>query len=219
MSSWRGRATSTTSPTRPADTGPRSSTGRPRPTPLPACDDPDLQTVEFNPQPTDLGEPPAAFDADIANLLSKARALPIISVPIIDRASAKDTADGRVEEVVNEILVALVTEAGDRRIAQWVWEAEAKRWEEEARVRREQAEREAAERKRVEELLSEAEAWRRADALRGFIKAVEDLALARKVNSDEGTALAQWLAWAHRRAEALDPVARTLGRLMGKSVQ
>jgi hypothetical protein len=32
------------------------------------------------------------------------------------------------------------------------------------------------------------------DALRGLIKAVEDLALATKVNSGEGTELAQWLA-------------------------
>lgn len=67
----------------------------------------------------------------------------------------------------------------------------------------------------VERLLADAEAWRRADALRGFIKAVEDLALARKVNSGEGTELAQWLAWAHRQVEALDPVVRTLDRLTG----
>jgi hypothetical protein len=137
----------------------------------------------------------------------------------IDRAYTRDTADRRVENRVNEILVALVTEAGARRVAQRAREAKAKRQEEEARLRREQAEREAAERDRVEKMLTDAEAWRRADTPRGFIKAVEDLALAKKVNSGEGTELAVWLMWARQQAEALDPVARTLGRLTGKSAQ
>ena len=96
-------------------------------------------------------------------------------------------------------------------------EAEQKRHEDEAQARREQAERERAERTRVEKLLADADAWRRMDALRGFIGAVEHLASVKNVNSGEGTELAAWLKWARQQAEAIDPVVTTLDRLTNKS--
>ncbi|MDB5309330.1 MAG: hypothetical protein JWO38_3532, partial [Gemmataceae bacterium] len=73
------------------------------------------------------------------------------------------------------------------------------------------------ERARVERLLADAEAWRRADALRGYIGVVEQLALARRVSTGEGTELAAWLTWAREQAEKLDPVRGTLNRLAGES--
>ncbi|MDB5314099.1 MAG: hypothetical protein JWO38_8301, partial [Gemmataceae bacterium] len=96
------------------------------------------------------------------------------------------TAAGRVEDQINEILVRLVTEAGKARVVRREREAEHRRREEQERFRREQAERERAERARVERLLADAEAWRRADALRGYIGVVEQLALARRVSTGEG---------------------------------
>lgn len=133
------------------------------------------------------------------------------------RGYAEDTTDNaRVEEKLNEILVALVTEAGNLRLQRGAREAEQKRHEDEARVRREQAEREREERTRVEKLLADAEAWRRVDVLRGFIGAVEQLASAKQVNGGEGPELVAWLKWARQQAAALDPVATTLDRLTNK---
>ena len=316
-----------------------------RRTPLPVCSDLNLQTVEFHPTPPKPPEPAVVFDADVAVLLEKARALPSVLVPsalrdphplvaeartrfegakpdvhnlvsplwtgtptlsvsvgsatvpralrfldalikaiqklggrievrerehnhrhetvavlcdegvpfrlreryrqvpkppgdrkglawssyeypltgefvldrgpdYLDRAYAQDTtAAGRVEDQLNEVLIGMVAEAGRRRIGRREREAAHRRWEEQERLRREQAERERAERARVEKLLAEADAWKKADTLRGYVAAVEQLAVARRVRVDEGAELAAWMKWAREQADKLDPVRGTLDRL------
>jgi hypothetical protein len=52
-----------------------------RRTPLPACNNPDLQTITIHPTPPKPAEPTVVFDADITALLDKTRALPTVSVP------------------------------------------------------------------------------------------------------------------------------------------
>jgi hypothetical protein len=133
-----------------------------------------------------------------------------------DGVYRQDTAaGGRIEEAVKETLVRLVTEAGKVRITRREREDERRRWEEQERLRQEQAERERAERARVEKLLADAEAWRRADVIRGYVGAVERLALDRQMNPAEGTELGAWLAWAREQAEKLDPVPGMVDRLAG----
>lgn len=51
-----------------------------RRTPLPACQDPALQTVEIHPTPPTPARQAVAFDPDIAALLDKVRGLPPITV-------------------------------------------------------------------------------------------------------------------------------------------
>lgn len=68
-------------------------------------------------------------------------------------------------------------------------EADRLRWEEQERLRREEAERERAERARVEKLLADAESWRRADAVRRYVRVEEQLARDRGRNTGEGTEL------------------------------
>jgi hypothetical protein len=69
------------------------------------------------------------------------------------------------------------------------------------------------ERARVDKLLAEADAWKRADVLRGDIAALEQLAVARQVSTDAETELAASLKWAREQADKLDPVRGTLDRL------
>ncbi|MFO0847978.1 MAG: hypothetical protein U0871_05370 [Gemmataceae bacterium] len=83
------------------------------------------------------------------------------------------TVAGLVEDQLGEIVGRLVAEAGRKRIRRREREVEHRRWEEQERLRREQAEQERAERARVEKLLAEAKAWRRADTVRGYVRAVE----------------------------------------------
>jgi hypothetical protein len=106
------------------------------------------------------------------------------------------TAAGRVEDQLGEIVARLVAEAVRLRIRRREREAERRRWEEQERLRREQAERERAERARVEKLLAEAEAWRRADAVRGYVRAVEQRATDSGSGTGDGTELGAWLRWA-----------------------
>jgi hypothetical protein len=127
------------------------------------------------------------------------------------------TAAGRIEDQLGEILARLVAEAGRARIRRREREADRLRWEEQERLRRKQADRERAERARVEKLLAEAEAWRRADTIRRYVRAVEQLAADHGVNIGEGTDLGTWVRWAGEQAEKLDPVRGTLARLNGGS--
>jgi hypothetical protein len=65
----------------------------------------------------------------------------------------------------------------------------------------------------MDKLLADAEAWRRADTVRGYVRAEDQFAADRGINPGEGTDLGAWLRWAREQAEKLDPVQVTLNRL------
>jgi len=103
---------------------------------------------------------------------------------------------GPLEDQLNPILTRLVEAVGKARAVRRHHEANRRRWEEQERLCREQAERERAERARAEALLTEAGAWRRANDLRACIAALEERAADCGRPTDTDSDLAKLLSWA-----------------------
>jgi hypothetical protein len=123
----------------------------------------------------------------------------------------------RIEDAINGLIVSFVHSAGRARIRRRE-EAEArKRHEEEERIRRQrEAElrrrREELKRKqqeeqgRVDQLLDEAASWRQSRVLRAYIQTVEATARRNRDPIEDGSGFDEWLKWARRQAERLDPL-------------
>lgn len=124
-----------------------------------------------------------------------------------------DDATGNLEAKLPELCLEIVV-AGEAiyrecRLAghQWALDGRA-RLEVEVRKRREEAERRALEQReaeveaRREHLFRQANAWRSAGDIRGFVAAI----LKSQLNSASLDELNRWAAWALHEADALDPV-------------
>ena len=90
----------------------------------------------------------------------------------------KVVADGkqqRIEQLLNEFIVKIETEAVRRKRDEEHRERQRLRWEEEARLRREYEEKQRKEMERFKALEGAARNWKRAEDLRAYIAAVEVL--------------------------------------------
>jgi hypothetical protein len=68
----------------------------------------------------------------------------------------------------------------------------------------------AEEQRRGEELEQESQRWHRSRLVREYLAAVKETALREHAVIDPGSELDRWLAWAHRYADRLDPLDRSL---------
>jgi hypothetical protein len=129
------------------------------------------------------------------------------------RAVWEDGAGSKLEAELTAIAIEIIVagEIEHRAAARrhYEWQLERRRhWEDEVRKRREDAERKANERRLAEEkarrdlLFGQANAWRQAQDIRGFIAAV--LGDPPKDRSPEH--VQAWAAWAGAEANALDPL-------------
>jgi hypothetical protein len=129
-----------------------------------------------------------------------------------------DGASWRVEDRLNEFVLAIVARAEedrewDRRRA----EAERARMEEERR-RYEAARRREAEATLERELDRQADNWRKSQRLAAYIAAVRQSA-AQAGGIEPGSALEQWLQWGERYAHRIDPLSAPLASLAPKDLQ
>ena len=122
------------------------------------------------------------------------------------RSTWSDSARQRVEDRLNEFVVAIV------QVAEWKKEnrrkhaeAQRRRAEENARraAVRERQEREA---QAVEQLRTDAAAWSEAEEVRRYITAVRARAEATGQPIDPESETGRWLAWASNQADRLDPL-------------
>ena len=121
----------------------------------------------------------------------------------------KVVADGkqqRIEQLLNEFIVKLETEAVRRKRDKEYRERQRLQWEEEARLRREYEERQRKEMERFKALEGAAHNWRRAEDLRAYIAAVEAKAAREHGQIGSEIALRQWITWARQKADWIDPV-------------
>lgn len=129
------------------------------------------------------------------------------------QATWSDDVEGKLEAKLTRIGLEIVL-AGEalyreRRLGhhQWLMEDRA-RLEIEVRERREEAERRERERRAAEEkarrdqLFGQAQAWRSARDIRGFVAEV----LESPVGRENPTSIERWAAWALHEANRLDPV-------------
>jgi hypothetical protein len=113
----------------------------------------------------------------------------------------------RVEDLLNDFVVGLAVAADGLRARALHW----KRWREE----QEEAQRQGAlaeqrwkeEEERIRVLDQQVDGWARAQQLRAFIDEVERRASAKGVSMTSRAELSEWLAWARRHADRLDPFA------------
>lgn len=118
--------------------------------------------------------------------------------------------EGRLSEIVLEVVVAGEAEYRRRKIQHHAWQlAERARLEAERERRRKEVEQRAREQEaaelaaRREHLLGQAAAWRSAQDIRGFVAEI----LASSSTPGPHEAIRSWAEWALAEADALDPVA------------
>ena len=137
-----------------------------------------------------------------------------------ERASWQDGEGGKLEQFIQEIAVEVVTSAEisyrESRVHQFEWRAKRKaQLEEDARnrelqiEREEQEHRERVEQARIDRLLDEAAALRRAMEIRAYVDAVK-AAVASETTAISAEELLQWSKWALAAADRIEPV-RSVG--------
>lgn len=116
--------------------------------------------------------------------------------------------EAKLSQIGLEIVFAGEVLYRERQLAGHKWRLEERaRLEVEVRKRREEAERRERERRAAEakarrdQLFGQAQAWRSAHDLRGFVAEI----LASQVASAAPDAIKRWAAWALREADQLDP--------------
>jgi hypothetical protein len=121
--------------------------------------------------------------------------------------------EGRVTEMAVGILVAAEEHYRDRMMAAHEQALKNREWRirenERLRIeaeRKERERREQLERERVERLLGEADAWRQAQAIRGYVADVGRLQAGGATPVD-AAAFGRWRDWALAQADRIDPVA------------
>ena len=121
----------------------------------------------------------------------------------------KVVADGkqqRIEQLLNEFIVKIETEAVRRKRDAEHRERRRLLWEEEARLRREYEEKQRKEMERFKALETAARNWKRAEDLRAYIAAVETKAASEDGSIASERDLGQWIAWARQKADWIDPI-------------
>lgn len=118
----------------------------------------------------------------------------------------KETEDEPLEEILNEIVVGIVTAAHVARKAQEKRDKEERLRQEELLRRQDEEQRRQEEEARRKSLEVQSELWVKSQTLRAFLQACERLIVERSGGIDPGSAEAQWLIWAYSHADRLDPL-------------
>jgi hypothetical protein len=123
-----------------------------------------------------------------------------------------DLGHRRVEQLLNGFVVGLARAAESVKHERVLAERRRQEWEEQQRRLREaELRRREEERRRLEEesgiggLEAQIDRWTKAEKIRAYVVAVKTAYAQRNVNIDQGSELDEWLKWALRRADALDP--------------
>jgi hypothetical protein len=123
----------------------------------------------------------------------------------IERRRWRDGKRQRIEDCLNDIMVALVAGAValTEQAAQWKREQDERARRE--RLAHEETTQRETEERRVQQLIADADGWTRAERLRRFANAIETDAITRSPSSIP-IELSAWLAWVHYVADETDPL-------------
>ncbi|GEM_PF-1580903 len=114
----------------------------------------------------------------------------------------KDTRHQKIETRLNDVMIGLRALANNRLEDQRKAEERKRRYDLIQQQRAELRQRIADEQQAVDALEADAAAWRRAEKLRAYIAAVERQC----TNTGERESRSDWLAWAQRQADRMDPL-------------
>jgi hypothetical protein len=119
------------------------------------------------------------------------------------RCSWADGTRQRVEDCLNDVMVALVAAAEAKRQAREAAEERQRRWAEEEQQRAERARVRELEERRYKQLLQDFDAWELATRLRAFAVAAEQRGDVTAAGLED---LKLWVDWVRRHAAAKDPL-------------
>jgi hypothetical protein len=112
----------------------------------------------------------------------------------------------RLEDRLNDVVIALVVEIQHARRRREEAEREEQRRIVAERERQERERLEQLERARISHLETCAERWEKAARLRAFLAAVREESMRRRGSTEASDELRSWLEWADTYVEALDPL-------------
>jgi len=117
-----------------------------------------------------------------------------------------DSARRRLEDVLNDVVLGLVVVADAKRAVRLEQERQERDAREAKRRRIEAEERQRKELERRQLLERQVESWTKAHQVRAFVDEVDRRAQAKGKSTEPGTELGEWIAWARRHADRLDPL-------------
>lgn len=126
-------------------------------------------------------------------------------------------ADGkkeRIESHLNEFVIKLEAEAVRRKRREEHFARQRLLWEEQERQRRERERRRTDELERLKALEDEASSWRRAEAIRAYVAAVEEQAIREHGSIGLDSELGRWIIWARHKADWIDPLVSAECRML-----
>jgi hypothetical protein len=104
--------------------------------------------------------------------------------------------------------MAVMAKAAVRDLERQIeWEREELEREERERLAEERRKRKLAEQRKLWALLTESTSWHESQRIREYVEAVKERAAHLGSSAQEDQALGEWIAWALRQAESLDPLA------------
>jgi hypothetical protein len=110
----------------------------------------------------------------------------------------------------------LIVAAEAEKVLRLKREQREREWKEREQERLEEEERKRKEEEKIGRLEYLVNSWRKSQNIREFILAVEKAYTDRNSVIDPASDLANWLSWARRYADSIDPIDRTL-RLHSKT--
>lgn len=122
------------------------------------------------------------------------------------RKNWSDAKIKRVEECLNDFIVALIktsVELRTREVQRKQEERSRLEWE---RQREERDRRRREEETQIQNLIVNAANWQKSKQLREYIQAVKDDAIRNNGSIEPGSELDKWLTWANQQADRFDPL-------------
>lgn len=125
------------------------------------------------------------------------------------RATWADAKIQRVENCLNDFLVGLVRSAAEKKSVREKREREARKLQEEGRRLEEAARLRKEEQASVDALKKGSEDWHESQQIRSYIEAVRRDAIETTGAIVPGSELDEWLVWATKQADRLDPLTKS----------
>ncbi len=125
----------------------------------------------------------------------------------IGRRSWSDGKRQRIENVLNAFIAGLIQAASVKREHRIQCEKWAREQAERERRQREWQKRKEADERQLWALFTDAECWQKSQQIRAYVQAVKESAEQTLGGIELGSPLEQWIGWALRQANRLDPLA------------
>lgn len=128
------------------------------------------------------------------------------------RKSWRDSESKKIEDRLNEIFIAFINVAEERKQDRLQREKEEKERLERIRLYEEIQRQKAEEEKRINVLLQQVNSWSQSNTIKNFIHHIKTAAIEQYGEIDQESDLGKWLTWAKHQAQRLDPTSKLINQ-------